>query len=283
MNTDWRLVRGRPGPALADAVLGYRAFDLTLDRVQRRLEVPVGAVTLVANLGRGTLRIGRPGESGDWSSADSFAVGPRTRAVIGEHNGVMRGIEVNLTSWFARTVLGVHLGELRDRQVELDQLLGRRWRHLEEQLAELPTSQARFTLLDRHLLRLRAAGPEPAPQLRAAWRHLLRGTTPTTVAALAHEVGWSPRSLELRFAEHIGLTPKSAARVTRLARTLRMLTAGHPLSTASTACGFYDQAHLNREFRALTGGTPREFLHHRRTPGRHLDRLPGWVTSALLP
>ena len=44
--------------------------------------------------------------------------------------------------------------------------------------------------------------------------------------------------------------------MTRLARTLRMLTAGHPLSTTSTDCGFYDQAHLTRHFKRIVGLTP---------------------------
>ncbi|WP_141726560.1 helix-turn-helix domain-containing protein, partial [Actinacidiphila rubida] len=53
-------------------------------------------------------------------------------------------------------------------------------------------------------------------------------------------------------------------------------------SAAAAACGFYDQAHLHRDFKAMTGCTPREFLARRSTSGRPVDRMPGRVTSALV-
>ena len=63
-----------------------------------------------------------------------------------------------------------------------------------------------------------------------------------------------------------GLTPKSAARVTRFDRARRLLQrqagAGQPATLADIAvtCGYYDQAHLAREFRELASCPPSAWL-----------------------
>ncbi|ALG08556.1 hypothetical protein AOZ06_17995 [Kibdelosporangium phytohabitans] len=94
-----------------------------------------------------------------------------------------------------------------------------------------------------------------------AWRRLCRSGGRIRVAQLAAEVGWTRRHLLTRFREQIGLAPKTAARVIRFQHALRLLQ--HPerrLSLAGLAqtTGYSDQAHLTREFRALTGATPLE-------------------------
>ena len=77
-------------------------------------------------------------------------------------------------------------------------------------------------------------------------------------AALAEEVGWSRRHLAARWRRDVGMGPKAVARVLRFQRALRLLRDGRALADVAYDCGFADQPHLNREFRALGGSTPRE-------------------------
>jgi transcriptional regulator GlxA family with amidase domain len=58
----------------------------------------------------------------------------------------------------------------------------------------------------------------------------------------------------------VGLSPKTAARVIRFDRALGLLRGGVPLAEVAAACGYYDQAHFTREFRALAETTPGRFL-----------------------
>src|SRR5262247_906476 len=61
--------------------------------------------------------------------------------------------------------------------------------------------------------------------------------------------------------EQIGLTPKLYARVVRFRRATAMLQKGaEPLIEVALAAGYYDQPHMNAEFRELSGLSPREFL-----------------------
>jgi transcriptional regulator GlxA family with amidase domain len=78
-------------------------------------------------------------------------------------------------------------------------------------------------------------------------------------------VGLGERQLERLFDERVGHGPKAFARVVRLRRATAAITFGPIASWArfAIACGYADQAHLVREFRALTGLTPRQFAASR--------------------
>ena len=101
------------------------------------------------------------------------------------------------------------------------------------------------------------------PELRRAWQLLDHSDGALTIGALAAEVGWSRQHLGRRFVEEFGLSPKSAARVMRFDRTRHAL-AARPTTTSiaevAAACGYYDQAHLNREFAELAHCTPTQLL-----------------------
>jgi AraC-like DNA-binding protein len=88
------------------------------------------------------------------------------------------------------------------------------------------------------------------------------------VSALAAGTGWSERHLTSRFRAEIGLTPKAAARVIRFDRARKLLVrnltehadASYRLADLAADCGYFDQAHLAREFRALAGCPPSQWL-----------------------
>ncbi|MFF0743032.1 helix-turn-helix transcriptional regulator [Streptomyces sp. NPDC004111] len=311
------LVTAAPHPRLYPAVLGYRGFRLDLGAPRRRLELPVGAVTLLLGF-EGPVTILRPhgtpdrgdttdpggttGTTGTGGTPDPGALtltsgvsGLSTGPVVGVHGGRLAGVEVQLAPWAAYTWFGIAQHELADRSAgpgALPRQAGRRVAELAARLARLPGWGERFRVLDATLGRWTEDGRPAAARTVGAWQELVRGGGTLPVPRLAAHVGWSVRQLEKRFRDEIGLRPKAAARVLRLQRARRMLAAGHPAARTAAHCGFYDQAHLSGEFRALTGCTPGGFEELRRlqsagAAGRvgtdRTDRLAGEVTSVLLP
>ena len=83
-----------------------------------------------------------------------------------------------------------------------------------------------------------------------------------SIGGLAARIGWSRKHFISKFREHVGLTPKTAGRVLRFNRALRLLDRGAEASWASIAmmCGYYDQAHLIRDFNEFAGAPPLEFM-----------------------
>lgn len=82
------------------------------------------------------------------------------------------------------------------------------------------------------------------------------------IADVAAKVGMSHADLDRAFVRHVGLTPRGLARIAKLRRLTSRVTGGHALDWAVLAAefGWYDQAHLIRDFKRHTGVTPAAFI-----------------------
>jgi AraC-like DNA-binding protein len=186
-----------------------------------------------------------------------------------EHDGYQHGIQVRLTPLGAHALFGLPMKELTNRVVELDDVLGRGADALVGRLWDIEGWETRFKLLDR-LLAARLADARPTSDGVAwAWRRLRDTRGRTEVGALACELGWSHRRLIARFREQIGLPPKTIGRVLRFEHVSRALlrTPDPRLVEVAYDCGYYDQAHLNRDFREFAGTTPGAYLAARLPEG----------------
>lgn len=159
-------------------------------------------------------------------------------------------------------------GQPANRVVELDHVLGRVAARLAEQLHETASWPARFDVLDAVITRRLAAARPPAPAISWALRRLTETGGLVGIGALADERGSSRQYLSTGFRDQVGLPPKTLARILRFQRVIRLLEREGDARLAQVAdeCGYYDQAHLNRDFRAFSGRTPSQFL---------AGRLPG--------
>src|SRR5262249_13920918 len=102
-----------------------------------------------------------------------------------------------------------------------------------------------------------------APELSHSWSLLVGSRGAVAVSELAATVGWSRQHLARRFGEEFGLSPRLAGRVIRFERARRMLQATPSfvsLAQVAATCGYYDQAHLTRDFVDLGGCTPTQLL-----------------------
>ena len=231
-------------------VLRYAGWRERSDEPVLRVEVPfAGAVAIVC--------FGVPYRI-DGEAFHAFVGGLSDRPTDTEFTGEAGGVQIDLTPLGARRILGLPMEELTNRVVALDDVLGRGARELVARLEDAPGWPERFALLDAALLRRVAAGPAPAPEVAWTYSRLAAAGGRLAVGPLADEVGWSRRHLAARWRRDVGMGPKAVARVLRFERALRQLRAGADLADVAYDCGFADQPHLNREFRALGGGTPRE-------------------------
>jgi len=122
------------------------------------------------------------------------------------------------------------------------------------------TWQQRFAVLDRAFVAKLSPG-SPQCEIFWAWRTLeqTHGTIP--VQRLADEIGWTRQHLSGAFRDAVGVTPKSAARVFRFERACRLIKDERAsLTRVADSCGYFDQAHMTREWKALAGCSPRAWI-----------------------
>jgi len=248
------LFRGVGHPALRGLVRGYADYAERSAGPVRMREPAAPYLPVIVDLADGW-RIRQGGEEQD---VGSFAGGLHDGPTEVEHPGRARVVQVDLEPLAARALFGLPLRELAHLVVPLDALLGADAERLAERLADAASPAERFAILDRVLLDRLARATPPRPDVARAWDRLVAtgGTVP--VEALARELGCSRRHLAARFGEEVGLSPKRVARLLRFRRAHALLTARPHTALAALAadCGYADQAHLTREFRALAGTTP---------------------------
>jgi AraC-like DNA-binding protein len=189
----------------------------------------------------------------------TLAGGLHTTPALITHPGRQSGVQLALSPLGARALLGRPAGELAGIDVDGSEVLGVMARELHERLREADTWAARFALLDQILLDHADLDQQVAPDIAEAWRLL---TCSGGRIQAGERVGWSPRYLQRRLLTETGLTPKAAARVIRFDRARRVLQRqpGVRLAGLAAECGYYDQAHLAREFRELAGCPPSAWL-----------------------
>ncbi|GJF30658.1 AraC family transcriptional regulator [Kitasatospora sp. NE20-6] len=248
---------GRPaGPMAGHAAwyTGYRQAGLVPGR-HRGLPSPF--LTLIFTLDDPLTVSVHPEPGRGPAQYDALVGGLHTAPAVITHPGRQSGVQVGLDPLAARALLGVPAGELAGLDLPAEALLGPVAAEVRERMLAAADWPARFAVLDDVLPRAARPCGAPPPEVRETWRLLRASRGRVPVSALAAEVGWSERHLAARFRAETGLSPKAAARVVRFDRARRLAAAGGGrLADLAAACGYFDQAHLAREFRALAGVAP---------------------------
>lgn len=218
---------------------------------RRRLEGPMVGAVLIVSLG--------PDIEVDGRRTGSFVAGVWDRPTLTGHFGEQAGYQLYLDVLGARRLLGVPIGELANRLVALDDLLGPFAAELTEGLGQARSAQERHAVAQRLLTGRLSQEPVVVPEVAYALARLRAARGAVRIESLAAEVGWSRRHLAERFREMVGLTPKAVGRLIRVEHATRSVRAGEPLADVAYEAGYADQSHFNRDFRELVGCTPGEF------------------------
>ncbi|MCG7537356.1 helix-turn-helix domain-containing protein [Pseudoalteromonas sp. OOF1S-7] len=143
---------------------------------------------------------------------------------------------------------------------ELETLLG--WlKACPEQLLEVQFQRVMAKLMP-WLKRLFYSSEFAFPELlRAKTNTILDARGNILIADICQQFATSKVTLRNHFVSKIGLSPKELCKVWRMNSFL--LNASHypgDLTGAALASGYFDQAHLNREFKTVIGLTPKAYL-----------------------
>jgi AraC-like DNA-binding protein len=255
------MVSRAPHPALLPHVRQYAGWFEHMAVPFCRRELPTEEVPVIISFGA-PIRVYDAGDLQSYRDLGSFATGAYDSYIRVLSSGPMGGIQINFTILGARLFLDRPLAALTNCSVPLEDILGPMARRLEMELYDAPTWDARFDILDRVLTaRLMAATP-PSREVVWAWCRMVQTGGRIGIGRIVDEVGWSQKHLIARFREDIGLSPKIMARVLRFSNAARVLRGPTPprLTDIALDCGYYDQAHFTRDFRAFAGVTPTELV-----------------------
>jgi AraC-like DNA-binding protein len=255
----WELVLRPPDPRLRGYVSEYEGY------VERglpplRQQIPTPLLPVIVNFDS-PWRIGSSA-TGPSDVFDSFVAGLGVTSSYVAAAGPARCVQVNLTPLGAHLLFGIALHELANEIVPLEAVFPRHLATLADRLEAVATWDERFALLDAILVARMAEARDPSPDVVWAWDVLERTHGKAPIGWICDRLGRSRRHLAQRFRDQVGLPPKTVARIMRFDHAVSLLGRdGAGLAEVAFECGYYDQAHLNRDFREFAGMSPGRFLH----------------------
>lgn len=254
-----------PSPELAPFIDGYRGYRLPDVGPGFHRGVPSRYVTFIASIGQAIDVVDREDRSILRARYGTVVGSPSTEHAVIAYDGVQEGVAVAITPLGWHALFGMPVGALEGGDYEAGDLMGPLAAELRGRLHEATAWAERFAACDDVLARLFRGTGEPsgvAPEVREAWRMIVASGGTVAVHEVAAAVGWSRRHLAARFDAEFGLKPKEMGRVVRFERACRALVSRRFASIAEVAavCGYADQPHLNREFVAMAGCPPGEWL-----------------------
>lgn len=185
----------------------------------------------------------------------------------------------------------IDMATATDRELPLAAVCGEAAAHqLTAALTAAGDDSARFAAADDWLgseltRRNNAVGGSSRERITApAVDLLLDSAGQLRIAELATHLAVSRRSLERAFARDLGIRPKLFARIIRLSAALANFgrEQREPAALVALDAGYFDQAHLLRDFRAVVGRRPSasrdgdgELARHFTDPDRLLEMLAG--------
>ena len=256
----WAMVSRAPDPRLKPYVIDYLGYRERAAGPMRRLQAPFAGIPMIVTFGPviDIINGDRPTQRGAFRS---FLAGLHDVHVFTEYEGEQRGIQINFTLLGAYRFLNITMSDIANRCLDLGDLLGREVERFADALQEAEDWPARFYLMDRFLLERLGRGRPMSPDVAWAFKSLQASNGARSIGALSRDLSCSRKTLIQRFHAQIGLSPKSVANILRFAFAVDRIKAADEESWAdlAIACGYYDQAHFNRDFRRYSGRTPREF------------------------
>jgi AraC-like DNA-binding protein len=225
----------------------------------RERVLPTGTVELVFNLRDDPIQIfADECDTAGGRFGGAVVTGARSHYFVLETSQQAAVAGVHFRPGGAAPFLGVPLSEIMDRHVRLEDIWGGRAALLRQRLQEAETSSALFAVLEDALReRLLELRPGYVAVIDAA-RRIASDPTVARVRRISDRTGYSPKRFIRLFHDAVGLTPKLYCRVQRFQRLLHAITAGGCVEWAQAAvdCGYCDQSHMIRDFRAFAGVTP---------------------------
>lgn len=149
--------------------------------------------------------------------------------------------------------------------VEMELINKEFWNRLAEKLYDLKNTRDRVKCLEGELMKFLTQDNDirESRLLRSALEqiNLTSGKINIDVLAKQYEIG--AKKLERMFSRYVGVAPKSFCgimRFTRLFNFMDKIPADINWTSVAYDCGYYDQAHMVREFAKYVGYPPEKYL-----------------------
>ncbi|MEO6668220.1 MAG: helix-turn-helix domain-containing protein, partial [Ferruginibacter sp.] len=155
----------------------------------------------------------------------------------------------------------IPIKEMENRAISLKKLFGKDGQEIEQKVLNASSTSERITLIETFLLNRLTDTITVDRIVKSTVETIMTANGQLSVNELSEQTNINRRRLVRKFSSTIGLSPEQLSKTIRLQATLKMLLSKQFTSLTALAYEneYYDQAHFIKDFKELTGYTPKEF------------------------
>jgi len=246
----------QPSSPLAPYVKNYWLLKTACDSPTLARTVPTGMMNLIFHRGNRLLSIYE-----DELHPRAFLSGQEKSFADLEYTGQINMISVVFRPIGVKAFFDLPILKINNLRVTAADLEDRELAILEHSLTSTENDELCILLIEQFLLkRLSHLAEHNLKRIEATIRLINSGQTDITL--LADAACLSTKQFQRIFSEHVGSNPKEFSRTIRFQKALYILETQSQTSLTTLAydCGYFDQSHMIKDFKALSGYTPSEYL-----------------------
>lgn len=176
-------------------------------------------------------------------------------------SGSLKVISIIFRPWAIYRFLGIPQSALANTPMDLGLLL-KKDNNITQRIADEQDHEKKVSILDRHFLSLLGKVDAVLDPVSASAEIIAKSGGNMAIGDLCSLMNISSRTLERRFRNMIGLTPKALSMMIRFNNAFNDIQSGRfrDIHDIIHRHGYYDQSHFINQFKKYTGLLPSSFL-----------------------
>lgn len=246
----------QPSPLLAPYIKNYWLLKTACDSPSLARTVPCGMMNLIFHRGNRLLSI-----HDNQLHPRAFLSGQEKTFADLQYAGQINMISVVFRPVGVKAFFDLPMNKVNNLRVTAGDLEDKGLAELEQSLTNTEDDRLCILLIEQFLLkRLSRLAEHNLKRIEATIGLINSGQTDVTL--LADTACLSTKQFQRIFSEYVGANPKEFSRTIRFQRALyRLETCPQiPFTTLAYECDYFDQSHMIKEFKTLSGYTPSEYI-----------------------
>lgn len=194
----------------------------------------------------------------------SFFIAQLNKHILIQPDGKAGFISVRFYPWGAYHFFDIPVKALGDKVIHPEHIWKTDAYEIEEKICLAENNEQRVKIIENFLIKKLIKNHKADFIADKILRYIQQTKGRLPLKTLLSNTGITERSLQRKFISSIGISPKHFSRITRFLRTCSFIKEhrNRSLTQITLECGYYDQAHLIREFKTFAGVTPKEFFRN---------------------
>lgn len=251
----------QPQPDLDALIKCYWILEVPEDpNTQKQRIVPDGCIEMIFTLGDDVERCISDDEV--ITQPRAMILGQITQPFYIKPTGAVNTFAIRFYPYGFSNFVKVPIATLANKETPIADLFGEPAKELEKRIIAASSTEQRIKIAEDFLLGWLRNQTNVDDIVKTTIDTLLQTKGNASIHAILKDEMSKRRTLERKFSEQVGISPKQLGKIIRIQTALQMLLNDEPESLTKIAyeSEYYDQAHFIKDFKEFTGINPKDFL-----------------------